>query len=454
MFFGSYNLKKELVETLKGLGYIEPTPIQEAVLPKALKGKSLICKSMTGSGKTHAFLIPIFNNIDKDNNAVQALIISPTVELASQTYKFALDIGNKLDIKVGLLTSSNDKKEDLSKVSYTSSKPQIVIGTPGRIHDIFLKNKMDYKFIKMFVLDECDMLLDEAYVNDIKDLLFLIRPDQRLIFTATMKNHLISDTYKFIGADEIIDINKQTKVNSNVSHHLVNLKHKDPIEQLVTFLNTEKPYYTMVFASEKTRVDKVYKELNKLGIKCALLSGDLESRERKITMRRIKEGDFNLIICSDIASRGIDIPDISTIISLDLPTDLDYYYHRAGRTGRFNKHGDSYIFYNDDEMDLLNKLIAKNKNINFDYYVLKNEGLKKIDTITGKKKKEVNEVLETKIKKEIAKVRTKKVKPGYKKKIRDAVKKAKDDHKKDIIKKNIREQKKANARKGGYGNEY
>ena len=178
----------------------------------------------------------------------------------------------------------------------------------------------------------------------------------------------------------------------------------------------------------------------------------MESRERKITMRRIRNGEFNLIICSDIASRGIDLEDVTTVISIDLPTDLDYYYHRAGRTGRNNKKGDSYIFFNDDNMSLVNKLIEKNKNINFDYYVLRSDSLKKVETATGTKKKEKNEVLEAKIRKEVAKVKTKKVKPGYKKKVREAVKKAKAQHKQEIIKKNLREKRKENSLKGGYGN--
>ncbi|MDD6302777.1 MAG: DEAD/DEAH box helicase [Bacillales bacterium] len=451
MKFSSYNLNSDLIEALKELGYVDLTPIQEAVIAKAIKGKSLICKSETGSGKTHAFLVPIFNRINNSLDKIQALIVSPTVELASQTYSFALDIANILGIKIKLLSSSIDKNSSLNDFNFKNEQPKIVIGTPGRIHDILLKNNLtDITKIDTIVLDECDMLLDNAYINQISDLLNIIHPKQRLVFTATMKDHLIADTYKFIEAEEIIDIDTH-KVNHNVKHHLVNLKHGDIIDSLCSFLEIEKPFYTMVFASMKTQVDKVYRELNARGIRSALLNGDMESRDRKITMKRIRQGEFNLIICSDIASRGIDLDNVTCVISLDLPSDLDYYYHRAGRTGRNNNKGDSYIFYNDDKMELVQKLIKKNKNIDFDYYVLRNSSLKKVETITGKKKQEKNEVLEAKIKKEIAKVRSKKVKPGYKKKVKEAIKKAKEDHKKQIIKTNIRNKKKENASKGGYG---
>ncbi len=452
MNFSSYNLNKQLVNVLKELGYVTATPIQEAVLPKALKGKSLICKSETGSGKTHAFLIPSINNLDLNLDKIQVLIVSPTVELASQTYDFSKKICEKLNIGVRLLTSGITKQENISSLAYDNIQPKIVIGTPGRVEDVLLKNNVDITGIKTLILDECDMLLDEAYKGVILNLLDVIRPDQRLIFTATMKNHLISDTYKFVGAEEIIDINKKDKVNHNVSHHFVNLKHKDVVESLVNFLNITNPYYTLVFASQKTQVEKIYNALNYKGIKCALINGDMESRERKIIMKRIRNGEFNLVICSDIASRGIDLEDVSTVISIDLPTDLDYYYHRAGRTGRNNKKGDSYIFFNDDNMTLVNKLIEKNKYISFDYYVLRSDSLKKVETATGKKKQEKNEVLEAKIRKEVSKVRSKKVKPGYKKKVKEAVKKAKAQHKQEIIKKNLREKRKENSLKGGYGN--
>ena len=254
------------------------------------------------------------------------------------------------------------------------------------------------------------------------------------------KNHLISDTYKFIKAGEIIDVDKKVKVNRNVSHHLVDIKHKDLIEQLDNFLSIVNPYFTLIFASEKTQVEKIYKSLNAIGRRCTIINGNMESRENKINLRRINQGEFNLVVCSDIASRGLDLDDVTCVISTNLPNDLDYYYHRAGRTGRFNKKGDSYVFYNDDQLDKINKLVSSK--IDFDYYVLRKGDLKKVDKTSKNKKK--NELLEKEIKKEISKVRTNKVKPGYKKKISKAIEQAKKKHKEKIIRKNLKEQKKLN----------
>ena len=370
MKFSSYNLSKDLVEVINNLGYIDLTPIQEATITKVLKGKSLICKSETGSGKTHAFLIPTFNNVDRDLNAIQVLIVTPTTILANQTYEFARAICEQIEgLSCKVFTSSKDKNKNLEELSYGKEMPKVVIGTPGRIVDLLINNKTNISRINTIVLDEADMLLDDSYINDIVTLMERINPKQRLIFTATMKNHLISDTYKFIKAEEIIDIDKKVKVNRNVKHHLVDIKHKDIVEQLINFLNIENPYFTLIFASEKTKVEKIYRQLNQNGITCSILNGNMQSRENKINLRRIKQGEFNVVVCSDMVSRGLDLEDVSTVISCDLPKDLDYYLHRAGRCGRNNKKGDSYIFYNDDELTLVKKLIESK--LGFDYYIFK-----------------------------------------------------------------------------------
>lgn len=442
MKFSSYNLSKDLIEVINNLGYIDLTPIQEATITKVLKGKSLICKSETGSGKTHAFLIPTLNNVDRDLNAIQVLIVTPTTILANQTYEFARAICEQIEgLSCKVFTSNKDKNKNLEELSYGKEMPKVVIGTPGRIVDLLINNKTNISRINTIVLDEADMLLDDSYINDIVTLMERINPKQRLIFTATMKNHLISDTYKFIKAEEIIDIDKKVKVNRNVKHHLVDIKHKDIVEQLINFLNIENPYFTLIFASEKTKVEKIFRQLNQNGITCSILNGNMQSRENKINLRRIKQGEFNVVVCSDMVSRGLDLEYVSTVISCDLPKDLDYYLHRAGRCGRNNKKGDSYIFYNDDELTLVKKLI--DSKLGFDYYILRKDSLKKVDTIEGKPKKK-NEELEKEIRKEVRKVKTNKVKPGYKKKISKAIEKAKKNHKEKIIRKNLKEKRKLN----------
>lgn len=437
MKFASYRLDRELVQALKEEGYTDLTPIQEATLAKILNGKSLICKSQTGSGKTHAFLVPLMNGVDPEKNAIQALIVSPTSILAEQTYEFAKNLARRYPtVSVKLVSPRQDKSRLLDELAYGKTMPKMLIGTPDQLVDLFIEKKVDSTGIRVMVLDEADMLLDDSHRESIERLLAKIRPAQRLVFTATMKEHQVAETYRFVGADEIVDVDKKARVNRNVAHHLVDIKHRDPIEQIVAFIEKIGPYRLMIFASEKTRVERIYRELAERGLDCTIINGNLRSRENKNNLRRIHRGEFPIIVCSDIASRGIDIDDVSHVLSVDLPKDFDYYFHRAGRTGRNGKKGDSYVFFNDDD-DTFERF--RRAGIDFDTYVLRKDALRKASEPSAKRKK--NEALESEIRREIAKVRTRKVKPGYKKKIAKTVAKVKSDHKRKIIRSNLRAKK-------------
>ncbi len=442
MKFSSYSISNNLLEALSSLNYIEATKIQEATIVKALRGNSFIAKSETGSGKTHAYLIPCIENLDKSLNSIQSIIIEPTIELCNQSQKFAEQISSLTkDFRVINIAQSSYKKYE--KLSL--DRPTILISTVGKLKDCLLINKnIEIQYLKSIVLDEADMLLEGDDSQDIILLMDKINAKQKLIFTATMKEHQIASLKKLFKVNTMIDVSKSTYTSKNVSHHFVDIKHKPLDEALITFLKTENPYFTLVFASKKNEITKIYKSLNLKGIKCALITSDMSLRERKNTLNRINLGDFEIVLCSDLASRGIDFEKVSHVISLDIPTNIDYYYHRSGRTGRYKDKGDSYIFY-DDELNTKQKNTLEKK-LSFDYLILRNEGLKQ-DKKHTKQPKKKNEALESEIKKEIAKVRSNKVKPNYKKKMRKAVKKAIKNHKRKIIMENLKSKRKAMATK-------
>ncbi len=447
MKFSSFNLKKELLQVLNEKGYVEATTVQEKVIPKALKERSLLVKSETGSGKTHAFLIPLLNNLDYEANKTQVIIVSPTAELALQTARFARQLTDcfKEGVVKLLDPSISSKIEGESLNHQNATQPLIIVGTPGRIIEVLIKNRnFDRSRVKSLVLDEADMLLDTNYLEDVSLINDFFKAKQRLVFTATMKEHLLKQTQKYIQVDEVIDVDGNHKTNHKVRHHLLDIKHRKPLEALMLFLKVAKPYFTLVFSSKKEQVKKIYEGLNKNGIECGILNGDLDSRERKTMLKRANLNEFNLIVCSDVASRGLDLKDVTCIVSLDLPSDLDYYYHRAGRSGRYDRDGDSYIFYDDDNKYKLENL--KKTKLTFDELVLREEGIKP-QRKKGQARRQVNEVLEAKIKREVSKVRSYKVKPNYKKKVKLAVMKAKRDHKKQIIRDNIIAAKKAKRAK-------
>ena len=442
MKFSGYSIDEKLINALTSLGYVEPTKIQEATIVKALRGNSFIAKSETGSGKTHAYLIPSICSLHKDLNKVQVVIVEPTLELCNQVQKFGEQISSiTKDFKILNISQSISKKNE--KLSL--ERPTILITTVGKLKEYLLVNKnLDLSSLKSIVLDEADMLLEGDDSQDIISLMDKIEAKQKMIFTATMKEHQIASLKKLFKVSTMIDVSKSVYTSRNVSHHFVDIKHKPLDEALITFLKTENPYFTLVFASKKNDIKKIYSSLNYKGVKCALITSDITLRERKNTINRIKEGDFEIVLCSDLASRGLDFEKVSHVISLDIPSNIDYYYHRSGRTGRYKDKGDSYIFY-DDELNNKQKL-ALEKKLVFDYLILRNEGLK-LDRKHTKQPKKKNEQLEAEIKKQLAKVRTKKVKPNYKKKMRTAVKKAIKNHKRKIIMENLKSKRKAMATK-------
>lgn len=444
MKFSSYSLDKELLSSLNKNGYIEATPIQEKTLVKALKGQSFIAKSETGSGKTHAYLIPLINNLSPEINKVQSIIIEPTIELCLQAHNFAEEIQKSFPYFKSTVFASSVLKEDVSGIN-KCELPTILITTPGRLKELLFVNKIiETRFIKSIVLDEADMLLEGDNSVDVIDIMDKIDAKQKMIFTATMKEHQISSLKKLFSINDMIDVNRKNYSSNNVSHHFVDIKHRHLDEALKIFLSTVNPYFTLIFASKKKLINEVYTKLCHDGINCTLISGDISIRERKNILKRVNDGEFSIVLCSDLASRGLDLEMVSHVISLDIPENIDYYYHRAGRTGRYKNHGDSYIFY-DDELNVK----AKNqleKKLSFDYLILRNEGLK-IDKKHSSLPKKKNEKLEAEIKKELAKVRSKKVKPGYKKKMKEAVKRAKENHKKKIIMENLKSKRKMMASK-------
>lgn len=440
MKFSSYSLNKELLEALNKLGYIEATPIQEQTIVKALKGKSFIAKSETGSGKTHSYLIPTISNLKRDLNKVQVIIVEPTLELCNQSAKFAEQISLiTKDFRVNNISQNTYKK--LEKI--TCDRPTIAITTVGKLKEtLFINKNLDISSLQAVVLDEADMLLEGEDSQDIISLMDYISPKQKMIFTATMKEHQIASLKKLFKVSEMIDVSKNNYTSKNVSHHFVDIKHKPLDEAIMIFLKTVNPYFTMVFASKKNDINKIYRKLCESEIRCALLTSDISLRERKNIIKRITNGEFDIVLCSDLASRGLDFEKVSHIISLDIPSNIDYYYHRSGRTGRYKDKGDSYIFY-DDELNSKAKATLENK-ISFDYLILRQEGLK-VDKRHTKQPKKKNEKLEAEIKKEIAKVKSNKVKPNYKKKMRKAVKKAIKNHKRKIIMENLKSKRKMMA---------
>ncbi len=396
-------------------------------------------QSSTGSGKTLCFLIPIIEKIDFENQNTQAIIVAPTRELAQQIFDMATPFCKEFPtLKIRLLKAGEELNNSTKGLGIA---PHIIIGTPGRLSDVLVKeHALSLNDVKTIVFDEADMLLAEGYFDAIDTFALTLKNPQYLVFSATLEVNLAHALEKYVGPNTPI-VNEEVMTSSNVSHYLIDIKHEELNECVEKFIKLKNPYLLIIFASKKETANSVYAYLRGKKYKVGLLTGDLTSRERKNAMKAVLNDDVYILVCSDMAARGLDIPDVTDVLNVDLPNNLEFYYHRAGRTGRFDKKGNCYSFYNNDSTKKPLALI--NDGIKFNYLVLKGNEL-----VEGKEiekshptKKHLDEDLNKEIRKihNLAK-RNKKVKPGYKKKEKLAVAKAKQKHKREIIKKDIRRQ--------------
>lgn len=441
MSFSGFSLSKKMVSALNALGYKEPSKVQSTVIPKALRGVSLLAQSETGSGKTHAYLVPIIEKTDTNLNRLQTIIVAPTRELARQTYEFARQFQRFYQtLRVRLYTSEADVTQNEEGVSVP---PQIVIGTPGRLKDLLVdKHILTLQNVKTVVLDEADMLLDLGFFADIENIFALLKDPQTMVFSATLKQNLRDELAKFVRSDFEFE-NEKTETSSTVRHHLIDIKHQGTVNALVSFLNIRKPYLCIVFASTVKMVNEVAKGLKNNGINAIYFSGSLDDRSRKKAIREIRSNKYSVIVASDLLSRGIDIPDVTDVISVDLPSDLDFYHHRAGRSGRFGKEGDSWVFYNADSVKEAKRIM--DEGVIFDFYVLRKDELK-LDPVgllpktKLSKKKEFPEEEKKEISIAKALARPKHIEPMYKKKKQFAIEKVKRKYRKKAIQKSIRKE--------------
>lgn len=446
MDFAKYNLEPRLVATLAKHGYLQMTAVQEKVIPLALSGESLIVKSATGSGKTHSFLIPLLAKLNKEDG-IQAIILAPTRELARQLYNFSNELNKDYrQIDILLLAGGIEKSRTKDRLI---NKPQLVIATPGRFSDLLVnEDTTSLKSVHTLILDEGDMLLDAGFYNDIAHIIEVVDPKTIQLFSATIPQKLVSLISKKTGVKSILELDKHEKTSYEVVHHLIDVHHQDRQKVTLEFIKAKNPYLILVFCSTNKEVMSLYEYLSATGLKVGLLTGELEARKRKAMFRRVQSNEFSVIVASDIAARGIDILDVSHVLSLSFPFDLEFYFHRAGRTGRNSAHGEAYTLYDHDDLKTVAKL--EKEGVKFTTLLYRSgefiaapKAKKTVKAQTSSEK-----ALEEKIKKAVAHTKTKKVEPRYKKKVKEEISRVKRRHKRQEIKQSIKEKKKTNKRGG------
>ncbi|WP_317368485.1 DEAD/DEAH box helicase [uncultured Tyzzerella sp.] len=341
--FEELQLSEELIRAVKDMGFEEATPIQSKAITKILDGRDIIGQSQTGTGKTAAFGLPCIDMIDVDNKKLQAVILSPTRELAIQICEeFRKFLKYKDDIKVLPVYGGQPIERQIGALK---KGVQIVVGTPGRIMDHMNRRTLKMETVKMVVLDEADEMLDMGFRDDIEAILDKM-PDERqtVLFSATMAKEIMDLTDKYLVNPEVIKVARKELTVPNIEQIYFEIKEKTKVEATSRLMDMYCPELVVIFCNTKKRVDELVEHLQGRGYFAEGLHGDLKQIQRDIVMKKFRNRTIEILVATDVAARGIDVDDVDMVINYDLPQDEEYYVHRIGRTGRAGRSGRAFSF--------------------------------------------------------------------------------------------------------------
>ncbi|RCW17762.1 DEAD/DEAH box helicase [Streptococcus gallolyticus] len=436
MSFNDFNFKPYIRKALAELQFTNPTEVQEKLIPLVRSGRDLVGESKTGSGKTHTFLLPIFEKLDENSNNVQVVITAPSRELATQIYQASKQIAEKseTEIRVANYVGGTDKLRQIEKLK--SAQPHIVIGTPGRIYDLVKSGDLEIYKAHTFVVDEADMTLDMGFLDTVDKIAGTLPKDvQILVFSATIPQKLQPFLKKYLTNPVMEKIKTRTVIADTIDNWLVSTKGRDKNAQILEITKALNPYLAMIFVNTKERADELHSYLVSNGLKVAKIHGAIPPRERKRTMNQIKKLSYEYIVATDLAARGIDIEGVSHVINDAIPQDLSFFVHRVGRTGRNGLNGIAITLYKPSDDSDIREL--EKMGIKFIPKMLKNgEFQDTYDRDRRANREKSYQKLDTEMI-GLVKKKKKKIKPGYKKKIQWKV----DDKRK-------RERRAANRAKG------
>lgn len=417
--FEDFNLDRYIIKALYNLNYKMPSKVQEEVIPRLLKKEDVIVKSKTGSGKTASFGIPICENIDIENNNVQALIVVPTRELALQVKDEISNIGRLKKIRCSAIFGKQPIKEQIRELK---QRVHIVVATPGRIIDHIGRNTINLDDIKYFIIDEADKMLNKGFIEDMEFILNKIpKNSAKGLFSATIDDDIQYICDKYLKVSNILDIKYNELFDKKqIIENKIKSSENDKYKNLKSIIYMENPTSLIIFCNTKDKVKKLYENMKKDGFLVEELHGDMSQDKRIFVIKDFKNNKFNILISTDVAARGIHIDDISLVINYDVPRDKENYIHRIGRTGRKDSYGKAITIFTDKDDKYINEIEAY---LGYEIKVL--EELKIDDIAKGKikfekKSKEVlknrkNKIIEKNIHSEVTKIY---INAGKKKKIR------------------------------------
>jgi ATP-dependent RNA helicase DeaD len=360
MKFTELDLKPEILKALKDLGYQDLTPIQEETFSPILKGRDLLARAETGSGKTAACGIPLVQMIDPSLNAIQALILVPTRELALQYVEEIDNISSHTHVVPFAVFGGFSMEIQKAKLR---DRVHILVATPGRLID-FLYNTtaIDLSRVKTLVLDEADEMLKMGFVEDIDFILScLIHEHQTLFFAATMPEEIDRLIRTYLKDPVKVVLNRDQVAPQSLAHHFQFTERRDRLKTLIAYLKEEKISQAILFCNSRHHGEKLMKELEGEFKSIGYIHGGLEQSRRTSLFERFRRGDVTLLVATDVAGRGLDFSQVSHVINYDYPGDPESYTHRTGRTGRMGRSGIAMTFVTDQDLRALNSLFRTNR---------------------------------------------------------------------------------------------
>ena len=339
--FGELNLSEAMLKALEKKGYGYPTTIQQLAIPAFMDWKDVIAKAPTGTGKTFAFGIPMIEHVDADCQDVQGLILAPTRELAIQ-------IGDELR---GLLTYYNGIRVAVlyggagigGQIKQLEKKPQIVVATPGRLMDHYNRKNIRLDKIQTVVLDEADRMLDMGFFKDVTRIIEKVKNRKNLgLFSATISQEVMTVSWMYQRDEVEIAVEPKQEDRPDIDQYSLTTTPLEKAETTLRLIRSQNFERVMIFCNTKHMCQRLNDDLERAGLDCACIHGDIRQSQREKTMQRYRDGKLQVLIATDVASRGIDVDDVDCVINYDVPEENEYYVHRIGRTGRAKRKGNAY----------------------------------------------------------------------------------------------------------------
>ena len=344
--FDSFGLSEATMRAIRNKGYTVSTPVQAGCIPPMLEGKDVIAKAPTGTGKTMAFGLPIIERIDRESEAVQALILAPTRELAMQITEELREVAVCHE---GLRVVCLYGGEPIGKqINALKRKPQIVVATPGRLSDHMKRRTVTVKEVQTVVLDEADRMLDMGFIQDVTRILDKIPNRKNLgMFSATISREVMDISWVYQRDPEEITVQATKENKPDILQYRIEVPADQKVDTIARIIAGEKLERVMCFCNTKGSTERLTKFLQMRGLDAQCIHGDIPQRKREAVMALFREGKLHVFVATDVAARGIDVDDVDAVFNYDVPDENEYYIHRIGRTGRAKRHGVAYTLLSD-----------------------------------------------------------------------------------------------------------